>query len=356
MRVMIAAVLAAGTPTFAARSAPRMQFGKLPATNARPATAGKPLLQACAAGWSLGCPVGLLFSRPVMTETFGVATATFEDNLREPAAGFFALTSAFGPLEALLCLSLTSAALMPEDRSRVGGALAGTSAAALVALAYAFATGCEAANPLLVAALVGLIGSTGASGLRAVGAVEEPLTTYRADATEILPFVGERGGSAEELVSLFYRSSALVGLIVGLSFLASPLSPIALFDAVEAPATHLMRQGLGLYIVFLLAPVQAALFRAAKAGTLADASTKTLNLVTGLCCGLLVCDGQFQVNEGSKAFAALQPGTAFYDAVMEALGDPAAVGRASTNTGAAFAVGLIVSLFYIVQAARKPEP
>jgi len=201
---------------------------------------------------------------------------------------------------------------------------------------------------------VALIAGTGVGGLRAVTAVEDPLALFRADATDLLPFVGERGSSADELVSLFYRSSALVGAVVGLSFLASPLSPIALFDTPEAPATHLMRQGLGLYIVFLLAPVQAALFRAAKAGTLADASTRLLNLVTGLCCGLLVCDGEYQVNEGSQAFAALQPGTAFYDAVMEALGDPAAVGRASTNTGAAFTVGLIVSLFYLVQAARQP--
>ena len=290
-----------------------------------------------------------------MAETFGVATATFEDNVREPAAGFFALTSALGPLEALLCLSLASAALAPEVRSRVGGALAGTSGASLAALAYAFASGIDAANPPLVAAVVALVASTGAAGLRAAKAVEDPLAMYREDAVELLPFVGERGSSSDELVSLFYRGSALVGIVVGCAFLASPVSPIALFEA-EGPATHLMRQGLGIYIVFLLAPVQAALFRAAKAGTLTtDASIQAANLVTGVCCALLVCDGRFQVDQGTKAFAELQPGSAFYDAVTAALGDPAAVGRAQTNTGAAFTVGITVALFYIYQAARDGE-
>ncbi len=358
------ATLALTATTAAVRTAPRVQlFGRTAARSARPSPNGgqvtepppgweKALLQASAAGWTLGCPLGLLYSRPLMAETFGLATATFEDNIREPAAGFFALTSALGPLEALLCLSLAGAALVPEDRSRIGGALAGTSGVSLAVLAYAFATGLDAANPALVAAVVALISGTGAAGLRAARAVDDPLALYQADATDILPLVGERGSSAEELVSLFYRSSAIVGVVVGLSFLASPLSPIALFDTPEAPATHLMRQGLGAYIVFLLAPVQAALFRAAKAGTLTDGVTKTLNFVTGVCCALLVCDGEYQVNVGTRAFAAMQPGSEFYDAVTAALGDPAAVGRASTNTGAAFTVGLIVALFYIYQAAR----
>ena len=45
---------------------------------------------------------------------------------------------------------------------------------------------------------------------------------------------------------------------------------------------------------------------------------------------------------GSAAFAALTPGTEFYDAVQAALGDPLAVGRAQTNTDAAFTVGFVV--------------
>ena len=183
-------------------------------------------------------------------------------------------------------------------------------------------------------------------------AVDDPLGLYQSDAAELVPFVGERAESADELTSLFYRSSSIVGVIVGLSFLASPVSPIALFDTPEGPATHLLRQELGVFIVFLLAPVQAALFRAARGGTLAD--VKLVNVVTGLCCGLLVSNGRYQTMQGAAAFAALTPGTAFYDAVQAALGDPLAVGRAQTNTDAAFTVGFVVALFYVAQAARKP--
>ena len=94
------------------------------------------------------------------------------------------------------------------------------------------------------------------------------------------------------------------------------------------------------------------MYRAAKGGTLAD--VKLVNVVTGLCCGLLVADGRYQTMAGSAAFAALTPGTEFYDAVQAALGDPLAVGRAQTNTDAAFTVGFVVALFYVAQAARKP--
>ena len=53
----------------------------------------------------------------------------------------------------------------------------------------------------------------------------------------------------------------------------------------------------------------------------------------------------------SQAFATLEPGP-FYDAVFAALGDPLAVGRAQTNTDAAFTVGFIVAAFYLYQALR----
>ena len=173
-------------------------------------------------------------------------------------------------------------------------------------------------------------------------------------------------------MGLFYRSSVLVGILVGLSFMISPVSPIALFEA-EAPATHFLRQvphmgpcdrpvtlrhqfqmpslalftslisalsisitliamppcgstrdnaaqtvalagivveqGLGIYIVALLAPVQASLLRSAETvGGLGTGAARRLNAITGLCCGLLVCDGKFQVAQGTAGFESLEKG------------------------------------------------
>lgn len=298
-------------------------------------------------------PAAIIQSRPMIENVFGLPSTTFEDNLREPAAGFLALYSPLGVLEGFLCLALAGAvALGPDDRSRVGATLAGTSFATLGALALAFATGLDVMNAPALAAAVAVVATTGALGLRAAASIEDPLSLYTADAKELVPFGNPENPSATEATSLFYRSSTLTGILVGLSFLASPLSPIALFDTPESPATHLMRQELGIHIVFLLAPVQAALFRAAKDGSLADPTVRATNIVTGLCCCLLVCDGRFQTQAGTEAFAAMQPGSEFYDAVTAALGDPAAVGRSQTNTDAAFTVGFVVSCFYVYQAAR----
>ena len=310
-----------------------------------------PLLKAVSLPY-FAYPAAIVQSRPIIESVFGQPSTTFEDNLREPAAGFLALYSPLGVLEGSLCLALAGAvALSPEDRSRVGATLAVTSFATLAALFFALATGMEVLNAPALAAVVAITATTGALGFRAVDAVDDPVAVYQADAAELLPFATQEEPSATEITSLFYRSSTLVGVLVGLSFLMSPLSPIALFDTPESPTTHLMRQQLGIYIVFLLAPVQAALFRAAKDGTLADATTRATNIVTGLCCCLLVCDGRVQTNAGAEAFAKLQPGTEFYDLVTAALGDPAAVGRAQTNTDAAFTVGFVVSCFYFYQAA-----
>ena len=289
----------------------------------------------------------------MISNVFGLETETFEQNLREPAAGFLALYSPLGVLEGALCFALAGAvALSAEDRSRTGAALASTSGATLLALAAAFASGLEVTNVPALFAATALVATSGGLGLRAVGAIDDPVAKYKEDAAAIIPFAQTEDPSATVATSLFYRSSTLVGILVGLSFIASPVSPIALFDTPESPVTHLMRQELGIYIVFLLAPVQAALYRAAIGGTLSDATIRAANIVTGLCCCLLVCDGRFQVNAGTAAFASLEPGTDFYDAVTMALGDPAAVGRAQTNTDAAFTVGFIVSAFYLYQAAR----
>ena len=226
--------------------------------------------------------------------------------------------------------------------------LLGASVASLTALLTALAQGVTLLDPVYTVAFAGLLSVTAFVGLGASRAVSDPLGLLRSDFDDLVAIDDGTGG----LVSLFYRSSVLVGIVVGLSFIVSPISPIALFEA-ESSATHLMRQNLGINIVFLLAPVQAALFRATKNGTLTDPALRVLNVITGLCCGLLVCDGRKQVNQGTYEFANLVPGTEFYDAVNAQLGDPDAVGRASTNTTAAFSVGLVVALFYLIQAARS---
>ena len=119
-----------------------------------------------------------------------------------------------------------------------------------------------------VGGAVALIAATAALGGRAALSVAEPAALVKRDFEGLLPFGdGEApADDADDKLALFYRSSTLTGLLVGASFIFSPLSPIALFDTPEAPATHLFRQELGIYICFLLAPVQTALYRAAKAG------------------------------------------------------------------------------------------
>ena len=243
MLLTILCVLIAAPDTCALRPARPRAAPRFPAPRPPAPEWERPLLQLCSAGWVLSTPAAITSSRPLIQNVFGLSTVTFEDNLREPAAGFLALTSPLGLLEGVLCLSLAGAvALCPSDRARVGAALAGTCGATLAALALAFASGLEVINPAALAAFVAIVTSSGALGLRATSAVDEPLALYKADALELLPLVGERGSSVDELTSLFYRSSALVGTVVGLSFLASPVSPIALFDTPEAPVTHFCRQ------------------------------------------------------------------------------------------------------------------
>lgn len=339
-------------------------------------------LRASAASWIALTVACLTNSRPVVNDVFGLATATFEDNVREPAAGFLEITSALFPLEAALLLGLAATAatattatsskktaydagkkdaapaaliLSRKDRARAGYALTGVSAGTLGALALvAGSSGMAVTDLTALATMVGLVSVSGLCGARALQAVEDPLALYKADAADLFQGSDEDGGDLGGLTSFFYRSSALASIVVGASFILSPVSPIALFEA-ESAATHLLRSGLGLYIVLLLAPIQAALYRAAKRGPsgLGEGPVPGLNVATGVACGLLVCDGRVQVDTGTAAFATLQPGTEFYDAVTAALGDPYAVGRASTNTTAAFSVGLLVSFFYLYQAFRQ---
>ena len=118
----------------------------------------------------------------------------------------------------------------------------------------------------------------------------------------------------------------------------------------------LFRQELGIYICFLLAPVQTALYRAAQAGELGERTLRLVNLVAGVVVELLVLDGRAQVSAGTASFAALDKSDPFYAVLVGKLADPDAVGRASTNTTAAFSVGLLVGLVYLATALiKKPK-
>ena len=183
----------------------------------------------------------------------------------------------------------------PEDRCRVGGTLGLTSAAIASTFALAVGSGMPVNNPAAVGSVIALAAVTGALGASTVSSsAVAPLPLFREDARELT-----RVESALELfnandVSTFYRSSTIVGLLVGAAFAFSPVSPIAVFDE-ELPVTHMMRQDVGVYIMALLCPVQAALFRAAKRGNLAEPSTRALNTATGLAIAALVFDGRAQV-------------------------------------------------------------
>ena len=280
--------------------------------------------------------------------------------LRLDIAGLLEITSTLFPLEAALLVALAAGGIAAaEDRARAGVALALTSAFSLAAFGLAATSGLEFEQPAAVGSALALIAATAALGGRAATvSVAEPAALVKRDFEGLLPFgAGEApADDADDKLAFFYRSSTLTGLLVGASFIFSPLSPIALFDTPEAPATHLFRQELGIYICFLLAPVQTALYRAAQAGELGEQTLKLLNLVAGVVVELLVLDGRAQVNLGTANFAALDKSDPFYAVLVGKLADPDAVGRASTNTTAAFSVGLLVGLVYLATALiKKPK-
>lgn len=314
-------------------------------------------------------------------DVFGLDTTTFEQNLREPAGGFLEITSPLWLLQAglLIALSSSSLQLTDEDRSRLGAAVGLSSAGALVTLALAAAQGLAVLDGTSVGLATFLLSATAGLGLRAIASVDDPVALFKADASELLPSLpspgdtpaatstarpsvktapsaaDERRAFFQQQLGTFYQGSALVGFVVGASFIFSPISPIGAFET-ELPVTHMLRQDLGVFIVGLLCPVQALLTRATKQGALGDSSVRALNLLTGLACCLLVLDGKAQTDLGTQMFMALEPGTPFYQVVQEKLGDPAAVGRSVTNTNAAFSVGLVVSCVYLFQAAFSSAP
>ena len=158
-------------------------------------------------------------------------------------------------------------------------------------------------RPAAFGAFAALVAATGVLGARAVPAVDDPLGLYQSDAAELVPFVGERAESADELTSLFYRSSSIVGVIVGLS-LRRRSADRALRHArgagdppAAARARHLHRL-----------PPRAGpggVVQSGKGGTLAD--VKLVNVVTGL---WVPSRQPLQTMRGAAAFAA-PPGTEF---------------------------------------------
>ena len=198
----------------------------------------------------------------------GVATATFEDNIREPAAGFLELTSPLFVLQGVLLLALSANVFEAKDAARVSSSIALASATTLLALALAVVAGAPVesgfefiTDPLFITAAV---------ALKAAGSTEEnAFELIRGDVVELATDSGttEEDGYARTLAT-FYRGSCLVGILVGASFIFSPINPIGIFDT-GSPATHFFRALCGISIALVLAPAQSILWRAAKAGELA---------------------------------------------------------------------------------------
>ena len=290
-------------------------------------------------------------ARAIVADCFGLATVTFEDNIREPAAGLLELVAPLFPLEAVLLVALASSAfsLSAEDRSRIGGALSLTSAGLLATFGLAVAAGMPVNDPLAVFFVISLVAATGAVGTSAMAALDKPLALYKADLQDLIAIESPLDLFNANDVSSFYRASTITGLIVGAAFAFSPVSPIAVFDE-ELPVTHMLRADVGVYIIALLCPIQAALFRAARDNTLGSEATRALNTATGVAIALLVLDGRAQVEIGTKMFAALPADSPLVALVQS--GDPT---RPEANTTAAFTVGLAVALVYLYQATFNRE-
>jgi hypothetical protein len=56
-------------------------------------------LHTCVGGWVALCPLSIVNAKEIMHNVFGLATESFQDNLRNPVAGFWEITSALFPLE-----------------------------------------------------------------------------------------------------------------------------------------------------------------------------------------------------------------------------------------------------------------
>ena len=276
-----------------------------------PPTVDAPLA-ACATGWAalISQTLGVDTSRAVAERVLAIPQRTFEDCVREPIGGLLDLTSVLCILQvALLGLLAAPDVLEGEDRARAASAAGLTSIGVFVAGAIELASGAPASPE---AAGVGLLAAAtaAASAAAATSAVDAPASLLAADAAALLPFGDADGEDADPLVSTFYRGSTIIGLLVGASFIFSPVSPISIFDE-ESAATLMLRQDFGFYVCFIVAAVEARLFRFAAAGELSAPRAKALNVLAGLVICLLVNDGLAQVKAGTAALQALDPSDPF---------------------------------------------
>ena len=154
-------------------------------TALKPVGAEASLLRTCAAGWSA---VGIsAFSGPsarsIVSDCFGLQATTFEDNIREPAAGLLELFAPLLPLEGFLLLALAnSMTLSAEDRSRIGGSITLTSFGVLGTMALALGAGMPIESTGTVATVASLAALSGALGVKAARVVDDPLGLYQQDA------------------------------------------------------------------------------------------------------------------------------------------------------------------------------
>ena len=135
------------------------------------------LLKTCGTGWLALTPMALLSSKAITTDIFGLATDTFEANLREPAAGFLEITSALFPLEGALLFALAGVgglSMIQDDRARIGGAVSGVSAISLLTLASAITSGATVTDAPALTAFTLLVAISGFVGIRATEVVEPP--------------------------------------------------------------------------------------------------------------------------------------------------------------------------------------
>ena len=332
---------------------------------------------------------------------FGFTTSSLEESLRNPAHGFLELTGPLLVLEGAILLALSRRArvgnessrgpgrpsstpwppssqsssdlaargqlgISLDDTARLGAALLLTSLSTLGALAVTLLSGGASVVALPpVAAVVALVVATAFLGDGLIGAVDEanPLTPSDVlalcarDARELLVGANVEGGSVEggkiNTLSLFYRSSALLGILVGASFALSPIDPIGIFDE-EGAVSTLMRQICGVYLAFLLAPIETILYRAVQRGALSEPPVRALNAVVGFSDLLLIVDCRGQVDSSAAQFTALQQDEPSLS-LLALVGEVGDVARSETNTNAAFAVGLGVALLYLWQALLAPS-
>lgn len=321
----------------------------LPSTRLRspPLTMGAPLecerqldrglFRACSLGWAaIAAPV--LFQPDVVTlDVFGLDVSGGY-GVEQPAAGFLQLTGTEFVLEAGLLLLLSSDALQPQQATRVGTSIVFAAAGLTGAYAAAATTGLSVVEPGAVVATLGLSAASAATALRPLLREQSAGELASSCAEDVLTLVlGEPDETDAPARAIFYRSSAIASVVVGGAFLFSPVSPLAVYEA-ELPVTYLCRAAFGVYLAFLLSPVQFALGRYAADDELSDGAARRLNLLTAACIVLLDAVGNSQVRaqEVLTAGSTTLPDTFRFEA----------------NTTAAFYTALLVAVYYAAQGLQ----